>query len=50
MNNFKFYVQELKKIFNYADDYNIDSLLAEEDKTVNYLIPVKASTVNVEIM
>ena len=37
-------MQELKKLFN--DDRNLnDSLFDEEDKKVNYLIPVKASSV-----
>ena len=45
MNNFKFYVQELRKLFR--DNHNLDYTLVdeEENKTVNYLIPVKASSV-----
>ena len=46
MNNFKFYVQELKKMFSMYNDYMVDSIITSDDnKHVDYLIPEKVSDV-----
>ena len=47
MNNFKFYVQELRKMFGMYNDYTIDNLVVSNNDTYHqtYLIPQKASEV-----
>ncbi len=47
MNNFKFYVQELRKIFMNNHDYMIDALdeSINDHETPKYLIPEKVSVV-----
>lgn len=47
MNNFKFYVQELKKIFMNNHDYMIDTLneAKKDHEKPKYLVPEKASVV-----
>ena len=47
MNNFKFYVQELRKMFSMYNDYTIDSIMSV-DNDINhqeYLVPEKVSDV-----
>ena len=47
MNNFKFYVQELRKMFSKYNDYTIDSIITSDSDNRNYeyLIPEKVSDV-----
>ena len=47
MNNFKFYVQELRKMFSMYNDYTIDSIITSDSDNIHreYLIPEKVSEV-----
>ncbi len=47
MNNFKVYVQELRKAFSMFNDYTLDQFITSEDDMnhAEYLIPEKASKV-----
>ena len=47
MNNFKFYVQELKKIFSVNNDYTIDSIITSDNDVSRheFLVPQKVSEV-----
>ena len=47
MNNFKFYVQELRKAFSTYNDYSIDMILSSDNDLSHhdYLIPEKVSDV-----
>ena len=47
MNNFKFYVQELKKIFSSYDAYTLDNIVISDSdlRHSEYLIPTKVSEI-----
>ena len=47
MNNFKFFVQELRKAFNAYNDYTLDSIVVSDNDLNHseYLIPEKVSDV-----